>query len=262
MMYLSNKKTIMFVTGAFVSHTCWKEWIVFFESKGYKTVAPPWPYKNELPDVLRQEHPDSKIVQNRLKNVLDYYIEIMDKLPEKPILIGHSYGGLLTQLLIQKEFGSAGICINSIPPSNLIYFNFSFCKRVWSTLGFFGSTSKTYLMPFRKWQEYFTNQLPFDEQKEAYESYLIPESKLMMRDIYSKSAKINFKKKHNPLLFISGSEDYFTPASLNYLNFKKYKNLHSITCYKEFQDADHFGIHQENWEIISEFIANWLAKIT
>lgn len=251
----------MFITGAFISHTCWKEWIVFFESKGYKTVAPPWPHKNELPAVLRQAHPDSKIALNRLNTVLDYYIEIMDKLPEKPILIGHSYGGLLTQLLIQKELGSAGVCINSIPPGNLVYFNFSFYKRVWDTSAFFGSTSKTYLMSFGKWQHYFANQLSFEQQKEKYETLLIPESKLIMRDIYSKSGKIDFKRKHNPLLFLSSSEDAFTPASINYLNFRKYKNLHSITCYKEFQDLNHLGINQENWETIAEFIANWLTKI-
>ncbi|WP_281632406.1 alpha/beta fold hydrolase [Flavobacterium luteolum] len=262
MMYLSNKKTIMFITGAFVSHTCWKEWIVFFESKGYKTVAPPWPHKNELPAVLRQTHRESKIAQIRLSNLVDYYIEIMDKLPEKPIIIGHSYGGLLTQILIQKELCSAGICINSIPPANVLYFNLPFYKTIWKTSVFFGSKRKTYLMSFKDWQYYFTGEMTFEEQKESYEALLIPESKLIMRDIFTKTGKIDFNKKHNPLLFISGSEDVFTPASLNYSNFKKYKNLHSITCYKEFQNSNHLSIIQENWENIAEFIANWLMKIT
>ncbi|KAF2338382.1 alpha/beta fold hydrolase [Flavobacterium tistrianum] len=251
----------MFITGAFISHTCWKEWIVFFESKGYKTVAPPWPHKNELPEDLRQTHPDSKIASNRLNTVLDYYMEIMDKLPERPILIGHSYGGLLIQLLIQKELGSAGICINSIPPSNMILFNFSFNKAVLDTSDIFSSTAKTYLMPFKKWQHYFSNQMTFEAQKETYETLLIPESKLIMRDIFKKTGKIDFQKKHEPLLFISGSKDIFTSASLNYSNFAKYKNLHSITCYKEFQDSNHLSINQENWETIAEFIANWLTKI-
>lgn len=261
-MYLSNKKTIMFITGAFISHVCWKEWIVFFENKGYKTVAPPWLHKNESAVDLRHAHPNSKIASIQLLDLLDYYTEIIDKLPEKPILIGHSYGALVTQLLIQRELGSVGVCINSIPPGNLVYFSFSFYKRVWDTSDFFGSTSKTYLMPFRKWQHYFANQLSFEQQKEKYETLLIPESKLIMRDIYSKLGKIDFKKKHNPLLFISGSEDAFTPVSLNYLNFKKYKNMHSITCYKEFYDLNHLGINLENWETIAEFIANWLIKIT
>jgi pimeloyl-ACP methyl ester carboxylesterase len=262
MMYLSTKKTIMFITGTFISHACWKEWIVFFENEGYKTVAPPWLYKNELAVDLRQNHSESKIALIRLNNLLDYYTEIIDKLPEKPILIGHSYGGLLTQLLLQKELGSHGICINSIPPGNLMHFNFSFYKAIWNLSDCFSSTNKPFLMPFKTWQYYFANQMPFEKQKEAYEALLIPESKSVIRNVYSKSAKIDFKKKHNPLLFVSGSEDAFVPASLNYLNFKKYKNLHSITCYKEFQEGNHLSINQENWQTIAEFIANWLKKIS
>ena len=262
MMYLSNKKTIMFITGAFISHACWKEWIVFFEDNGYKTVAPPWPHKNESAVVLRQAHSESKIASTRLSDLLDYYTEIIDKLPEKPILIGHSYGGLLAQLLIQKELGSIGICINSLPPGNLTHYNFSFYKNLWNLSVHFTSKNKTYLMPFKKWQLLLGNQMSFDEQKEAYETLLIPESKSILRDIYSKHGKIDFKKKHNPLLFLSSSEDAFVPASLIYLNFKKYKNLHSITCYKEFQDLNHLSIHQKNWETIAEFTANWLQKIS
>lgn len=262
MMYLSTKKTIMFITGTFISHACWKEWIVFFENEGYKTVAPPWLYKNELAVDLRQNHSESKIALIRLDNLLDYYTEIIDKLPEKPILIGHSYGGLLTQLLLQKELGSHGICINSIPPSNLMHFNFSFYKAIWNLSDGLSSTNKPFLIPFKTWQHYFANQMPFEKQKEAYEALLIPESKSVIRNVYSKSAKIDFKKKHNPLLFVAGSEDAFVPASLNNLNFKKYKNLHSITCYKEFQDGNHLSINQENWQTIAEFIANWLKKIS
>lgn len=262
MMDLSNKRTIIFITGAFISHICWKEWIVFFEDKGYKVVAPPWPYKNETAVVLRQAHSESKIAAIRLIFLLDYYTEIIDKLPEKPILIGHSYGGLLTQLLLQKELGSVGICINSIPPGNLMHCNFAFYKLIWSFSCQFSSRNTAYLMSFKKWQQYFTNEMSFEEQKTAYETLLIPESKSILLDIYSKSGKIDFKKKHDPLLFVSGSEDAFTPAALNYLNFKKYKNLHSITCYKEFQDLNHLSIHQKNWETMAEFIANWLQKIS
>ena len=261
-MYLSNKKTIMFITGAFVSHSCWEEWIVFFENKGYKAVAPPWLHKNESADHLRQAHPDSKIAAIRLNNLLDYYTEIIEKLPEKPILIGHCYGGLLLQLLMQKDLGSAGICMHSIPPMNMTFFNFSFYKRIRNTFDFFISKKKTGLISFKKWQHYFTNQMTFEEQKETYERFVIPESKSALCDVFSRSAKIDFKKRHNPLLFLSGSADTFTPVSLVYSNYKRYKNLHSITCYKEFSGTNHLVLSQQDWKIVAEFIANWLEKVT
>jgi len=260
-MYLSNKKTIMFITGAFVSHSCWEEWIVFFKSKGYKTVAPPWPYKNETSETLRQSHSNSKIANLRLNDLVDYYTEIIEKLPEKPILIGHSYGGLLAQLLIQKDLASVGICMHTIPPAEIVYFNFSFYKTIWNTVSFFNSADKTYLMPFKKWQFYFANEMSFEEQKETYEKLAIPESKLVLRDILSAASKIDFTKKHCPLLFVSGAKDHFIVASIQYSNFKKYNNVHSISCYKEFPESNHLVLKQENWKTVAEFIANWLEKI-
>ncbi|RZJ49171.1 MAG: alpha/beta hydrolase [Flavobacterium sp.] len=250
----------MFITGAFVSHSCWKEWIVFFENKGYKAVAPPWPYKNDLAEILRNEHPNSKIASLRLQHVLNYYIEIIEKLPEKPILIGHSYGGLLTQLLIQKEMAAAGVCINSIPPQSVA--NFRFYKTIWKTLGYFSSVKKTYLMTFEDWQKTFTNEMTFEDQKEYYRNLVTPESKLVLRDIITKKAKINFKKRHEPLLFLSGSNDNFIPPSLNYSNFKKYKNLYSITCYKEVKDKNHLILNQSGWENIALIITDWIEKVT
>lgn len=251
----------MFITGAFISHSYWQEWIVFFESKGYKTVAPPWLYKNESAAILRQTHPNAKIASIRLNNVLDYYAEIIEKLPEKPILIGNSYGGLIVQLLIQKELGWAGICIHSFPPGNFLHFNFSFYKSIWSISSFFTQKNESYLMPFQEWQNNFTLNMLFNEQKEAYEKLIIPESKMVLRDIFSKSGKIDFRRKHTPLLFLSSSADTFTSASLQYLNFKKYKNLHSITCYKEFKNSNHLILNPEDRENLLEYIINWLSKM-
>lgn len=260
-MYLSNTKTIVFITGAFVSHSCWKEWILFFELKGYKTVAPPWPHKNDPAEILRTEHPDSKIALLKLRTLVEYYTEIIEKFSEKPILIGHSYGGLLTQLLVQKELASAGICIHSVPPQGIYTSKFSFYKAVWRPLGFFTSSKKTYLMSFKEWQFAFTNGMSYEEQKESYENLVVPESKKAIRDVLTNSSKINFKKAHVPLLFLSGSNDNIIPSSMNYSNFKKYKNIHSITCYKEFQFKNHFVIGQLSWKEGADFIANWLDKI-
>jgi alpha-beta hydrolase superfamily lysophospholipase len=235
--------------------------LFFFENKGYKTVAPPWPYKNELTEVLRNEHPDSKIASLRLHTLLDYYTEIIEKLAEKPILIGHSYGGLLTQLLVQKELASAGVCIHSLLPQGVTTTKLSFYKSIWKPLGFFTSAKKTYLMSFKEWQYAFTNGMSFEEQKNSYEKLVIPESKLLLRDTFTKTARIKFKKKHEPLLFLAGSDDTIIPSSLNYTNFKKYKNLHSFTCFKEFEGKNHFVLVQQNWQEPALFISDWLKKV-
>ncbi|WP_345143835.1 alpha/beta hydrolase [Flavobacterium ginsengiterrae] len=259
-MYLSNAKTIVFITGAFTSNSCWENWIVFFESQGYKTTAPPWPYKNESATILRTKNND-KIASTRLGDLLDYYTEIIETLSEKPILIGHGYGGLLTQLLVEKDLALCAVCIHSFAPKNICTGKFSFYNRIWSSLGFFTSTQKSHLITFKEWQDFFVNCLLLDEQKSSYTKYVVPESKLLIRDLYSAKAKINFRKKHVPLLFLTGSDDELIPQKLAYCNYKMYKNMHSLTCYKECKNTNHLVLIQPDWKETADCIADWLNKI-
>ncbi len=69
----SETKTILFITGAFVHHSCWDEWKSYFENKGYKTLAPPWPHKDASAEVLRNRQPDTAIASNRLAALTEYY---------------------------------------------------------------------------------------------------------------------------------------------------------------------------------------------
>ncbi|RYZ29478.1 MAG: alpha/beta hydrolase, partial [Sphingobacteriales bacterium] len=85
-----NSKTILFLTGAFVSNACWEEWSTFFTAQGYTTHAPAWPYKDAPADVLRSRHPDPQVASIRLTTLIDHFETIVRALPEKPILIGHS----------------------------------------------------------------------------------------------------------------------------------------------------------------------------
>jgi pimeloyl-ACP methyl ester carboxylesterase len=260
-MKTTQSKSIVFITGAFVSSDCWNEWKEYFEQQGYKTIVPAWPYKDAPACTLRQRHPDADVATLRLDNLTTYFADIVETLPEKPILIGHSMGGLITQLLIQKGLASAGIAIHSLQPQGIFTFKFSFYKAGWSALGFFTDTQKTYLMSFAEWQYAFTNGMPYEEQKEAYYNLLVPESKLLIRDATTSAAKIDFTRPHVPLLFLSGSADRFIPASLNYTNYKKYTHRESVTEYKEFACRNHFVLGQPGWEEEADFILNWLSKI-
>ena len=260
-MRTKQPKTIVFITGAFVSSDCWNEWKVYFEQQGYSTLAPPWPNKDAPACTLRERHPDAEVANQRLSKLTAYFTGIVEQLPEKPILIGHSMGGLITQLLIQKGLATAGIAIHSLQPQGIFTFKFSFYKAGWNALGFFTDTKKTYLMSFKEWQYAFTNGMPLDVQKEAYETLLVPESKLLVRDATTASAKVDFSRSHAPLLFLSGSADHFIPASINYANYKKYSHAQSVTEYKEFQGRNHFVLGQPGWRENADHILRWLSKI-
>jgi pimeloyl-ACP methyl ester carboxylesterase len=257
----SQSKTIVFITGAFVHHSCWDEWRTYFESKGYETMAPPWPYKNDPPETLRNSLPNKAIASNRLSALTDHYDNIVRQLPEKPILIGHSIGGLIVQLLLQRGLGLSGVAIHSVPPQGIITFKLSFLKAGWGPLGFFTPVKRSFLMSFRQWQYAFTNGMDCDAQKEAYYKFAIPESKLIVRDTITKAARVNFNNPHAPLLLTSGSDDHTIPASLNYANYLKYKNNHSIIDYKEFKGRNHFVLGQPTWKEDAAYILEWIGRL-
>ena len=257
-----NSKTVVFVTGAFVSHKGWDHWKEYFESKGYTTLAPAWPHKVGTVSELRDRQPNDVDLANvRFADVVNHYAEIIKQLPEKPILIGHSLGGLTVQKLLERDLAAAAIAIHSVPPQGVLTFEPSFFKSLWNPLGIFSSTSKTYLMSFKDWQYSFTNGMNLEDQKYSYEISTIPESRKALRDPLTSAGKIDFKKPHAPLLFVSGSTDNIMPASLSYSIYKRYKsNSSSVTDYKEFKGHNHYVLGLPTWREEADYILDWIDK--
>ena len=254
-----NSRTILFVTGAFVSHTGWDEWQTYFRSKGYTTSAPPWPHKDAPAADLRKRQPnDTDLAALTLTELIDHYAGIAKRLPEKPIVIGHSLGGLITQIIVNRDLAAAGIAIHSVPPQGVIPYEFSFLKGGWKALGLFTSLRKTYLMSFKDWQYAFVNGMPLKDQQAAYERYTIPESKKVARGGLTSAARVDFAKPHAPLLLTSGSTDNIIPAHLNVRNYAKYQRSDSVLDYKEFEGRDHFVLGQPTWKEDAEYILNWI----
>lgn len=259
----SNPKTVLFVTGSFVGNNCWDAWANYFQQQGYETQSPPWPFKEGDPASLRDKHPlgNPGLASLSLAEVIDHYAGIAQRFARKPVIIGHSMGGLITQILVNRGLAAAGIAIHPVPPMGVIPIEFSFYKAGWKGLGLFSSLKKTYMMSFRDWQYAFVNGMPMNEQREAYETYTIPESYRVTRGALGKAAKIDFKKPHAPLLIVSGSTDHIIPASLNKRNFEKYRKANSgITEYRDMPGRNHFVLGQSTWKEDAQNIRDWIEK--
>lgn len=253
----------MFVTGAFVSHNGWDQWISYFEKLGYTAIAPSWPAKNAPASVLRSRQPnDKELAELTLEEVIENYAKIAINLDEKPIIIGHSLGGLITQVLLNRGLAKAAVAIHSVPPQGIFPYEPTFLRSTWRVLGLFSSMKKTYLMSFKKFQYAFVNGMPLAEQQQAYEQYAIPESKRVARGGLTSTAAVNFSKPHAPLLITAGSDDNIIPAHLSLRNYKKYKKNGSVVDYKEFQNSNHSVLTNKDWERDADYIATWLDKNT
>ncbi|QIL77494.1 alpha/beta hydrolase [Hymenobacter sp. HDW8] len=252
---------IVFITGAFVTHNCWDQWKPFFESQGYACYAPAWPHKDAPAAVLRSQHPHSPIAQNGLQDVLKLYSDFIAQLPAKPIVIGHSYGGLIVQLLLQQDSVAAGVAIESAPPLGVVALSWSLVRSVLPMLGLFSSTKTTFLPSFSQWQNAIANGLPLTDQEAFYERLLAPESKKVIREALSLRARVDFRRPHAPLLFLAGGTDRIMPAVLNHANFQRYRHAQSVTDYHELPGRCHAMLGQSTWREDAAFVLRWLSEL-
>jgi len=253
-------KAIVFIHGMFMNSLCWEAWTKYFAAKGYTALAPDWPAHEGRPELLRKRHPDPELGRLTLTKVVDHFSGIIDRLEEKPIIIGHSMGALVTQILVNRGLGAAGVAIDSAPPAGVFTTAFSFLKANFPMITPFVSKTRPHLMSFEQFQYAFVNTLSPKSQRDAYEKYVVPESRQVPRESLTGAGKVDFKKEHPPLLLTAGSADNIIPASLNKSNYEKYGAATSVTDFKEFPGRTHFLIGQEGWEEIADFVASWLTQ--
>jgi pimeloyl-ACP methyl ester carboxylesterase len=251
-----KSKTVVFIHGLFLNNQSWVIWEKFFREKGYTTYAPAYPGHDGNPSELRKKAPKN-LGKVTFSAVVSQYEQFIQTLPEKPIVIGHSMGALVAQKLVEKNLTAAAIIISSAPPNGVITLKFSFAKANIPLLNPFKGNSVHY--PTKKWFHYaFTNTLSREQSDRIFDKFVVPESRNIPRETLKKAGKIDFKKPHSPMLFISGKEDHIIPASLNKKNFKRYKDKESIREHKIYKGRDHFIVGGYGWEEVVNYVYNWI----
>lgn len=181
----------------------------------------------------------------------------IDTLPERPVLVGHSLGGLSVQKLVEMGKAAAGICIDAAAPAGIITLQWSFLKANLQVLNPLKCNSVFH--PSKKWWRYaFGNNLTREESDRIFDALAVPESRNIPRGTVGKFARIDFKKPHVPLLFIAGEKDHIIPYGLNKKNFRAYKNENSIRDFKLFENRGHFICGDENWEEVATYVYDWI----
>lgn len=254
-------KTILLIHGLWVTPRSWEHFKSRYEARGYNVLAPAWPgITGEVEDMRRDPSSFNNI---GIKEVLEHYIRIIEALPEKPIIIGHSYGGLITQLLIDRGYGTAGVAIDSVPAKGIVLLPFSTIEALTPALSNPFNFGGTYLFPFSRWWRVFANSLDKKEAHAAYDRYAIaaPGRAIFQAALSNVTpgslAAIDFKNAtRSPLLFIGGEKDVIMPASLNRKNFRKYTGR-AVTEYKEFPGRSHFIIGEKGWEEVADHALEW-----
>jgi pimeloyl-ACP methyl ester carboxylesterase len=255
-----SPKTVVFVHGMYMTPLCWEGWVGRFEHRGYHCLAPAWPGRNQPVEALRGAHPDPKLARLTLKDVVEHLGAVIQELPDKPVVIGHSMGGLVTQLLLGQALAAAAVAIDSAPPQGLFVASWPFLKSNWPHITPFAPKSRPIDMSFARFQYTFVNGLPQDEQRAAFDRYVVPESRRVPAQSLTSFARVDFKKPGAPLLMVAGQSDHIIPASLVRMNYRRYGRPNSVTELKEFPERAHFIIGQKGWEDVADYVLAWLDR--
>lgn len=258
--------TAVFVHGAWMTPLCWDKFVGFYEARGVTCVAPAWPYKDRPIEQLRQS-PDPALGRLGIEEIVDHYAGIIRKLNAPPVLIGHSFGGLFVQMLLDRGLGAAGIAIDSAPPKGILPFLYPTevraNLRILLTPGFWNRVIRMSLAGF---QYTFTNNMPEAEQRAAYEQQVVPESgRIFFQGAFAllnNATRVNFRNSTRaPLLMIAGSADHVCPAAQNRANYNRYTQSTARTDFKEFPNRAHWIIAQTGWEEVATYIADWVNRL-
>jgi pimeloyl-ACP methyl ester carboxylesterase len=253
---MKNTKTIVFIHGLFVNNTSWAQWKSYFEAKGYTVHTPANPGHEGNPSDLRNNiHP--QLTATGFEDVVMNIVKLIDTLPEKPIVVGHSLAGLVVQKLIEMDKAVAGISIDGAPPKNVLA-PFPTIKIILPVVNFFAGSSL--FMGSRKWyHKAFFNNYSREESDRLFDEIAVPESRKIARDtLLTSFAKVDFKKPHNPLLFIGGTKDNIFSSSFTKRIAGSYKDKNSVVDYKAFEGRSHFIAGEKGWKEVADYVLEWM----
>ncbi|WP_026729868.1 alpha/beta hydrolase [Flavobacterium denitrificans] len=256
---MSKSKTIVLIHGNFVNDNTWTEWKKYYEQKGYKVYTPANPGHDGAPSDLRAKvHPS--LIETGFIDIVNNISTLINTLPEKPLVIGHSMAGMAVLKLIELGKAIAGVTIDGAPPKN-VFPPFQTLKTVLPAFGFF--SSKKYFMGSREWYDYaFFNTITDSEKRNAFEKFAVPESYKVSRELVLNSfSNIDFKKAHEPILFIGGGSDNIFPPNLTETIARKYRNSTGRVDLKIFEGKSHFICGEPGWETVADYILNWYEAL-
>ncbi|TGL24461.1 alpha/beta hydrolase [Leptospira yanagawae] len=261
---IGTSKTIVFVHGMYMTPKSWETWITFFKLKGFKVHAPAYPLHDLDPEILRKKYPNPELTKLTFAQVKEHYKQFILSLDEKPILIGHSMGGLVVQSLLNERIGSSAIALSPAPPKGIVSkltamkHGFSFVTSSWPVINPFVSDDSLIFLDEEHFIEKFANGLELEEAKNSYQQFVVPESRRLPRSILTEQGEINFDKERGPLLLIAADEDHIIPNTLVRDNHKAYSESAGITDFIEYKGKGHLLHRQKGWENIANDCLSWI----
>jgi pimeloyl-ACP methyl ester carboxylesterase len=251
----------MLIHGAWLNSKSWENWKVRFEAKGFTVVTPDWPHDAGEPADLRA-HPRKELTKFGPKEIVAHYEREIRRLPEAPILIGHSAGAVWVQHLLDRGLGVAGVSIDPAPTPG-VGLGLDTAISALPVLGDIFSGFKVKQMTPKFFANRFANGLPRNMVAEHFDRYIVPTAGKVYWDgvISGGAGKITWASKTRaPLLLIGGGIDKIAEATMTKTIFAKQKRAASSTELKIYPNRSHWTCAEPGWEEVADFALDWALR--
>jgi pimeloyl-ACP methyl ester carboxylesterase len=257
--------TVVFIHGLWLHSTSWNAWRQFFEAAGYDTLAPEWP--GTPTSVSEARSSAESIAGHGINDVTEHFLGIVEKLDTAPILIGHSFGGMIAEKILGLDRAAAAVAIDAAQIKGVLPLPLS---ALHATLPVFRNPANAHRAVTLTADEFyfsFGNALGRQESDALYERWTIPapgkplfEAATANFSLHS-PAKVNTaNEQRGPLLLIAGGKDHTVPEVITKATAKQYRHSRAVTDLIEFPDRGHSLTIDSGWREVATTALTWLEK--
>src|SRR5580765_2289933 len=248
---------VVFVHGLWLLPSSWDRWAKVFDEAGYTALTPKWP---DDPDTVADanEHPEV-FARKTVGQVADHFADVIGKLDKKPAVIGHSFGGLLTQMIAGRGLSAVSVAIDPAPFRGVLPLPISALKSAAPVLSNPANRHRAVPLTFDQFRFGFANAVSEDEAKELYETYAVPAPGAPLFQAASANlnpwteAKVDTKNpERGPLLIISGEKDNTVPWSIANASYKKQSRNEAVTEIVELPNRGHALTVDSGWREVAD----------
>ena len=253
----SGLAPVVFIHGLWLLPSSWDRWAAVFEEAGYAALTPGWP---DDPETVEAANANPEVFAHKtVGQVADHYAEVIGRLEKKPAVIGHSFGGLLTQIVAGRGLSAVSVAIDPAPFRGVLPLPISALKSAAPVLGNPANRNRAVPLTYEQFRFAFANAVDEDEAKELYETFAVPASGAPLFQAATANlnpwteAKVDSENPaRGPLLIISGEKDHTVPWAIANASYKKQARNEGVTEIVEIPDRGHALTIDSGWREVAD----------
>ena len=261
----TDRTPVVFIHGLWLLPSSWDRWAADFEEAGYAAVTPGWP---DDPETVAEAkaHPET-FAHKMVGQVADHFAEVIGQLKKKPAVVGHSFGGLITQMLAGRGLAAVSVAIDPAPFRGVLPLPISSLKSASPILGNPANVNRAVALTFKQFQYGWANALGEDEAKELYEKFHVPAAGAPLFQAATANlnpwteVKVDTKNaQRGPLLIIDGTKDHTVPWAIAEASYKKQKKNPGVTEISEAPNRGHSLVIDSGWREVAEMALAFVKR--